>query len=214
VTDPLGYVPNDTGALGTPQSLVGNVVAGVSFQLVNFEGTALPATGGGVETLTIGLAPRQYVSSDPWLVQTDDFYANWGLTVQSDYAGDGTFGTTWAAADMQLEPVNGLWQGESWPTTQIRAVRSLYFPVWGGIAYPKPYTQALVRVTARWGWNAIPTMVQKAAIVQAISIFRSDDVPFGATPFAESGIVRLKTALHPTAELLIERYSENSVFVA
>lgn len=205
VTDPDGYIPAG--------SLVAYPVAGVGFTLANFEGVLQPATNSATETLTLGLTPRQFVSQDPWLVEIDDVSTINGLIVQTDFAGDGTFGTTWQPQDFQTEPVNGLWMGEQWPTTQIRAIRSQYFPVWGGIAYPKPYTQALVRVTARWGWPSIPTSVQKAAIVQAIALFKADDVPFGATPFAETGIVRIKQALHPTAALLIDKYREDSVIL-
>jgi Phage gp6-like head-tail connector protein len=160
-------------------------------------------------------SPRRYVSNDPWFVEVDDISTSEGLIVQSDYAGDGTFSTTWEAADYQLEPVNGIMEGEAgWPTTAIRAIRSLYFPVWGGIAYPKPYTQALVQVTAVWGWAAVPTRVVQACIIQTIATFRAVDVPFGATPFGESGVLRMKQSLHPTAAMLINAYREDEVLVA
>jgi hypothetical protein len=198
-----------------PLSTVSTVNPGVSFTMANFEGLPLPALGSATQSLTIGLTPRRFVSNDPWLVETDDIGSQAGLVVLSDYAGDGTFGTSWEVQDWQAEPVNGIVQGQAgWPTTKIRAIRSLYFPVWGGIAYPKPYTQALVQIYAQWGWPAIPSQVNKAAIVQSIALFKADDTPFGATPFAETGIVRMKTALHPTAELLLEPYREDPVLVA
>jgi hypothetical protein len=202
-----GYISN--------LAIVSTVIEGVSFTLANFEGTPLPALGSGTQSLTIGLTPRRFVSNDPWLVEVDDISSQAGLVILSDYAGDGTFTTTWAVADWQAEPVNGIVAGQAgWPTTKIRSIRSLYFPVWGGISYPKPYTQALVQIIAQWGWPAIPSQVNKAAIVQAVSLFKSDEVPFGATAFGETGIVRMKTALHPTAELLIEPYCETPVLVA
>jgi hypothetical protein len=162
-----------------------------------------------------GVTDRRFVSNDPWLVEVDDISTSTGLVVTSDYAGDGSFSTTWNALDYQLEPINNRMEGESpWPTTAIRAIRSLYFPVWGGISYPRPYTQALVKVSARWGWPSVPTPIQKACIVQAIAIFKADDVPFGATPFGETGIVRLRQAMHPTAATLIEPYRLQDVLVA
>jgi hypothetical protein len=162
-----------------------------------------------------GVSVRHFVSNTPWLVEVDDISTSTGLIVQTDYAGDGTFGTTWSSADYQLEPVNGIMQGQTgWPSTKIRAIRSLYFTVLGGIAYPKPYTQALIQITAQWGWAAVPTAVQKAAIVQSIALFKADDTPFGATPFAEIGIVRMKAALHPAAELLLVPYCEEPVLIA
>jgi hypothetical protein len=197
-----------------PLTIVAYPIPGVGFTLTNFEGAPMPATGSATQSLTIGLTPRRFVSNDPWLVEVDDIGSQSGLIILSDYAGDGTFGTSWAVQDWQGEPVNGIMQGQAgWPTTKIRAIRSLYFPVWGGISYPKPYTQALVQVHAQWGWPAIPTQVNKAAVVQAVSLFKADETPFGATPFAETGIVRMKTALHPTAELLIEPYCEDPVLI-
>lgn len=161
------------------------------------------------------VSARRYVSNDPWLVEVDDISTTAGLIVKSDYAGDGTFSTVWQAQDYQLEPVNGIMEGEAgWPTTAIRAIRSLYFPVWGGISYPKPYTQALVEVTAVWGWAEVPSRVKQACVIQAISTFKATDVPFGATPFGESGVLRMKQSLHPTAAMLINAYREQEVLVA
>jgi hypothetical protein len=203
---PGGYISN--------LAIVSTVNPGVSFTLANFEGTPLPALGCATQSLTIGLTPRRFVSEDPWLCQIDDVASQAGLGIWSDYAGDGTFTTTWAVADWQAEPVNGIVAGQAgWPMTKIRSIRSLYFPVWGGISYPKPYTQALVQIVAQWGWPAVPTQVTEAAIKQAELIFKADDAPFGATPFGETGVYRLKTALHPTAEQLIEPYCETPVLI-
>ena len=162
-----------------------------------------------------GTSDRLYVCESPWLCQIDDVADVSTIMVKTDPAGDGSFGVTWSSTDYQVEPINGLWEGQaSWPRTKIRAVRSMYFPVWGGIAYPTPYTQALVKVTAQWGWSSIPSPINKACIIQAIAILKADDAPFGATPFAETGIIRLRTALHPTAELLVYQFAEDTVMVA
>ncbi len=163
-------------------------------------GTTFTGCTGGTGTLLNGMG----VSDIP-ILQTDPY-------------GDGSFQLTWNAVppnprDFQMEPLNGLLEGHPWPYTKLRAVRSLTFPVFGGIAYPLPYVQALVRLTAKWGWPAVPSDVRKACIAQAMALFKADDVPFGATPFAESGIVRLHAALHPTAAALIEQYSEHTVLV-
>jgi len=176
---------------------------------------------------------RTFVPSTPFLCDVDDFFlptqsagAITGITLQTDPYGDGSFGLTWqnpiynatdgsmAGGDFQLEPLNGLSEGQPWPFERIRAVRSLLFPLYGGIAYPVPYTQALVKVTATFGWNYVPTEIRKACILQAMALFKADDTPFGATPFPEIGIVRQKDDLHPTAKALVERYREVTVRVA
>ena len=162
-----------------------------------------------------GVSTRKFIADDAWLCEVDDISTTTGLIVKTDYAGDGTFGTIWSATDYQLEPLNGIMQGlTGWPYTKIRAIAGLNFPVYGGAAIPRPYAQALVAITAQWGWAAIPTPVKKACIHQAALIFKSDDVPLGATPFQESGILRLRAALHPMALSLLAPYAENTVFVA
>lgn len=156
---------------------------------------------------------RTYIALSPFLCPVDDFMTTAGLVVKTDPYGDGSFAVTWAAADYQLEPLNGLLEGSPWPYTKIRAVRSALFPVYGGIAYPLPYTQALVQVTAQWGWNNIPTPVRKAAIAQTIHLFKADEVPFGATAFGEVGVIRLKDSLNPIAAALLEPFNRFEVMV-
>jgi hypothetical protein len=60
----------------------------------------------------------------------------------------------------------------------------------------------------------VPTPIHDATVIQAIANFKAADVPFGATPFAETGVVRLKQALHPTAAMLIAPYRDEPVLIA
>lgn len=146
---------------------------------------------------------RVYVAVNPDLVFTEDFYTTTGLVIETDGGADGSFGTTWTASDYQLEPLNSETFGESWPYHTVRAIGGLYFP--------RDYDQALVRVTAKWGWTSVPPAVKQAAILQTITVFKSADAPFGATPFAETGILRLRSALHPTAAALVQDYRKDPV---
>lgn len=149
---------------------------------------------------------RIYVATNNYLVHTDDISTTSGLIVKTDPGADGTFSQTWTTADYQLEPLNGKISGQTWPYHTIRAIRSLYFPM--------DYGQALVQITARWGWPATPNPVKQAAIIQSITIFKSPDAPFGATPFADTGILRLRSALHPTAAALLTDYRLDPVQIA
>lgn len=148
---------------------------------------------------------RVYVATNSYLVQVDDISTTSGLILETDPGADGTFDQTWTAADYQLEPLNGIINGQTWPYHTIRAIRSLYFP--------QDYGQALIRVTARWGWASVPTAVKQAAIIQTITVFKSPDAPFGATPFQDTGILRLRSALHPTAAALLTNYRLDPVHV-
>lgn len=149
---------------------------------------------------------RVYRAEDICLVHVDDISTSTNLVVATDEAGNGTFSTTWAASDYQLEPLNGKINGQTRPYNTIRAVGDKWFPQDAG--------RATVRVTALWGWPTVPEAVRQAAIIQTISVFRSADAPFGATPFAETGILRLRSSLHPTAAALLSDYRIDSVRVA
>jgi len=149
---------------------------------------------------------RIYVATNSYLVHVDDISTTSGLILKTDPGADGTFSQTWTASDYQLEPLNGKISGQTWPYHTIRAIRSLYFPM--------DYGQALIQVTARWGWPSVPTAVKQAAIIQSITVFKSPDAPFGATPFPETGILRLRSALHPTAAALLTDYRLDPVQVA
>lgn len=168
---------------------------------------------------------RIYKCTNPWVLHVEDFMTMDGFVMAIDYAGDGTYSTiaqnptdvagdgVLAQGDFQLEPPNGLVNGQPFAWDTLTMVRSLYYPVYGGIAYPKPYLQLLIKITAQWGWNYIPVDVQQAAIYETVKLFKSQDTPFGATAFGETGIVRMQPQLHSVSKLLLENYRKYGVDV-
>jgi len=149
---------------------------------------------------------RVFVRENPWVCEVDDISTTSGLILRTDEDDDGVFETTWLSTDYQLEPLNGRLSGQTWPYTSIRAIESRYFPAKGG--------QALVQVTARWGWPEIPKPVSQAAQIQAVSIFKSADAPLGIAGFGDIGIMRLRQAMHPVAIALLHQYRRDPVMVA
>lgn len=159
------------------------------------------------------VSARTYVASTPWLLEVDDISTATGLIVKTDEDEDGVFETTWASTDYQLEPLNGKLGGQNWPYTRIRAIKSREFPF--------DYGQALVQVTARWGWanpdainDYVPHPVQQAAQIQGVSIFKSAEAPLGIAGFGDIGIMRLRQAMHPVAMALLAPYRKEQVQVA
>lgn len=148
---------------------------------------------------------RVFVASSALYVEVDDFQTTSGLVVKTDDDNNGVFETTWASTDYQLEPLNGRLEGQAWPYTQLRAIEARYWPRWRG--------QALVQVTARWGWATIPAPVKQAAEIQALSIFKSADAPLGVAGFGDIGVVRLRQAMHPVAMSLLSQYKREPVMV-
>jgi hypothetical protein len=151
---------------------------------------------------------RVYYSDTPGVVWPDEFHTLTDLAIKTDEGDDGTYETTWSSSDYQLEPLNGVVDGEQgWPYSTIRAVGSRLFPHYTGRRPP-------IQVTAQWGWNAVPAGVKQACLIMALEIHKMKDAPFGVAGFEELGAVEIRAAINPTAARLLRRYVRNTVLVA
>jgi hypothetical protein len=142
-----------------------------------------------------GTATRLFIPQDSYVTEIDDL-----ITLSTLQTSDGdNFGTTWAAKDYQLEPLNGVVDGlTGHPTTRIRAVDDFLFYMLEG--------EATVRITGVWGWSAVPTAVKQATVIQAARIFKRNDSPLGIAGFGEMGAVRVGVQLDPDVKHLIDVY--------
>jgi hypothetical protein len=144
-----------------------------------------------------GTATRLYAADDSFVVQTDDI-AGTAIVLQTSSAGDGIFDTTFAPIDYQLEPLNGNVDGLAVPFTRIRAVENYLFPV--------EVEQALVKVTAVFGWASVPISITQACIIQSSRIFKRLDSPLGIAGFGDMGAMRVSRYLDPDVEQLVAPY--------
>jgi hypothetical protein len=108
-----------------------------------------------------------------------------GLIVQTDAAGDGTFETTLTInTDFVLEPVNSLVLYPARPYTEIRLLTG---------SFPQPANgQPGVKVTAKFGWPAIPDDVTLACILLAKDLVKAKDAPFGVAGTSDFGVLRIR----------------------
>jgi len=142
--------------------------------------------GRSFDKVTVGQeTARVYQSDDPCHVIVDDFYSITNLAVATDDDDDGTYETTWTAADYVLEPLNGMKNGIAVPYYRIRAVGSREFPT-----YKK---HPSVRVTAAWGWASVPDAVKQATLLKAARLFWRKDSPQGVAGFDQFGPIRLSS---------------------
>jgi hypothetical protein len=144
-----------------------------------------------------GTATRLYAADDSFIVQTDDISGT-AITLQTSSAGDGVFDTTWSPIDYQLEPLNGNVDGLAVPFTRIRAVENYLFPV--------EVEQALVKVTAVFGWASVPIAITQACIIQASRIFKRLDSPLGVAGFGDLGAISVTRDIDPDVAQLVSPY--------
>ena len=125
--------------------------------------------------------PRRFRPDLSTLAEVDDFYEATGLVIETGT--DGTFTDTWSASDYELDPADGIREGQpGWPFSVIRAF---------GRTFPMDGRQSL-RVTAKWGWPTVPQPVKQACLELAHEIYKSADAPFGVAGFDQYGAVRVR----------------------
>jgi hypothetical protein len=132
-------------------------------------------------------------------VRVDDCYTITALALDLDDTG--TYATTLAASDYVTSPLNGIGpNGQSgWPIEDIALV---------GYAYQLPrFRRPSVKVTATFGWAAVPVDVVEATYLLAHRLFYEVAVPSGATPpNLDLGLPGSPLQRPYTAERLLAQY--------
>lgn len=67
------------------------------------------------------------------------------------------------------------------------------------------WSERLVRVTAVWGWPAVPDDIAQACLIQAARLFRRKASPEGVAGSADWGVIRV-SRVDPDVEALIGPY--------
>jgi hypothetical protein len=150
---------------------------------------------------------RVFQAEDSFYCSIDDI-AGTALTLKSSTQADGTFDLTWSRSDYQLEPLNGNLDGLTWSYDKIRAVGDYLFPT----VNANYGEQALVQVTAIFGWPSVPEPITQATIIQASRIFKRYDSPLGVAGFGDLGAIRVSRFLDPDMAQLVEPYRRMRIF--
>ena len=150
---------------------------------------------------------RVFTAGSDFVCQVDDMSGT-AITVKSSQQANQIFDTTWTTSDYQLEPVNGILDGLTVPFTRIRAIGDYLWPTLNN-NYGE---EALVQVTALWGWPAVPEPITQATIIQASRIFKRYDSPLGVAGFGDLGVMRVSRALDPDVMQLVEPYRKMRMF--
>ncbi len=119
---------------------------------------------------------RIYTPHHEELLPVNDIATSTGLVVE---VGRASTWTTVASNAYDLLPENA--EADSRAIEVLTRVLG-YWPMWG---------LQRVRVTARWGWPAVPEEIKNAAILLAARLFRRKDSPEGVQGFADLGVVRV-----------------------
>lgn len=141
---------------------------------------------------------RVYQADDAYLAWVDDISTSTGLIVRTDTSGDGSWATTWDAADYRLEPTNADADGQAYAWWRLVAIDDKTFPV--------SELRTTLQVTARFGWSAVPDEVNQACILRAAALFKRKDSPDGVAGFGDFGAVRISRFRDPDVVELLDPF--------
>jgi hypothetical protein len=141
----------------------------------------------GVTARTFRTRGRTLSTGDGLVFLVDDIASATGLIVELGSTASGAF---YATDDVEVMPDNAAARGEP--------ITGLLLPAGMWSALPT----GRVRVTARWGWPAVPDEIEHATLLLAARLFRRKDTPEGVAGSAEWGVVRVASR-DPDVEALI-----------
>lgn len=126
---------------------------------------------------------RTFRPDNGYRLMVPPFSTTTGFVVKSDTGDDGTYATTWASTDYELDYF-GDDSTNAYDT--VLAVGSYVFPTYNRRVRS-------VQVTAQWGWASVPQNVIEAAEILSADLWKRKDLSAGgiSTATVEFGGIRI-----------------------
>lgn len=140
---------------------------------------------------------RYFNTKDPYCLRTDDIASASGITIDIDLNGDGVYEYTLASTDYYLAGYNDLLK--EFPYSKLE------------ITPAAQYTFSLAprgnKVTATYGWAAVPKPITVACILQSARVYKRFKAVLGVAGASAVGQINMEIpALDPDVEKLIYQY--------
>lgn len=131
-----------------------------------------------------------------WTIDIDDLMTEAGLLVAADIDDDGTYSSP--VDNFDPKPANAATTGRPWTSVVVHP---------DSTNVPNGRRDA-VRVTASFGWTAVPSAIKEAALLQTARLFVRRGAPFGVAGSPELGSeVRLLAKLDPDVAVAVGPYT-------
>lgn len=142
---------------------------------------------------------RYYGAEFGRTIYVDDIASASGLTIYTDDGHDGTYEYTWASTDFELLPYNAAFNGL--PFTQIETTAN------GSYRFPRG--RKGVKITASFGFPAVPKPVNRACVLQATRLFKRYITPLGVS----AAIIHASPSSPVSVKSVAKQYSITSASV-
>ena len=134
---------------------------------------------------------RYFTATQPDRVEIDPVVSVTALV--TDIAGLRAYATTWTATDYDLFPANIAEIGRPYRSLETRTGSTKVFPL-----YPMG-----VKLTAIYGWPAVPEQITEACLLWASHLYKRKDTPWGVAGAFEFGEMRVLKDIDPDVERLL-----------
>jgi hypothetical protein len=155
--------------------------------------------------------PRHYRPSSAGALTVDDFWTLDDFKIESDTGYEAAPWAEYNAAGLSFYPLDGIMDGQvGWPYNELRVSRGAGFHYVSRRSYG---SSSILRVTAKWGWEAVPAAVKQATKIIAAQNFRLSDTPLGVAGMEGKfgGIVHVKDM--PQVASKLKRYVLEPILV-
>jgi hypothetical protein len=141
---------------------------------------------------------RYYTPEQTYFVPVDDVASTASVTLVTDSDGDGVYENTWVeGTDFEFTPYNALLAGLPFTSIEVKPLGSYRFPL----------VRRGVKLTASFGFAAVPKPVNRACVLQATRLFKRYITPLGVSAASAIGEVKLMIpALDPDVTMLLRPY--------
>lgn len=140
--------------------------------------------------------PRWYSRFGRYIVDIDDLMTQVAAVILLDSAGDLTYAATVDLTKCQFTPLNAAPKGRPWTRVVLPQATST------------SEAPGAVKMTASWGWTAVPVTVKEACLMQAARFTKRRDAPFGivGNPESATGEQRLLQKLDVDVAQMLKSY--------
>lgn len=154
---------------------------------------------------------KYYTPINHYYVEVDDISTTTGLIVQLDTTDDGAYDKTITLdTDFVLKPFN--------PQVHKISSTTYYFPQTElNILTTRsdetfdPTIIKNIKITAKFGWSAVPEAISQATLIQATRLWKRKDTPFNVFGNEQTGQRELFNKIDPDALQLIKGYVKNKL---
>lgn len=154
---------------------------------------------------------KYYTPINEFYLEVDDISTTTGLIVQLDTTDDGTYDTTLTLdTDFVLKPFNPQVHKISnttytYPQTELHILTTRSSERFDNLIIKN------VKITAKFGWSAIPEAISQATLLQASRLFKRKDAPFSVFGNEQTGQVELFSKIDQDALMLIKGYIKHKL---